>query len=69
MNDVGVTRLYGIDDIGAVLGDLPIRFVREHSFTPPSLTSELKGAEGVFFRLMFTGRIYSKIYRLYELST
>ena len=69
VNDVGVTRLYGIDDIGAVLGDLPIRFVREHSFTPPSLTSELKGAEGVFFRLMFTGRIYSKIYRLYELST
>ena len=43
--------------------------MREHSFTPPSLTSELKGAEGVFFRLMFTGRIYSKIYRLYELST
>ena len=69
VNDVGVTRLYGIDDMDAVLEGLPVRLLREHSLTPASLVSELKGAEEVFFRLMFTGRVYGKIYRLYELST
>ena len=69
VNDVGVTRLYGIDDIGDILGDLPIRVAGELSFTPPSLVAELTGAERAVFRLLFTGRIYGKIYRLYELST
>ena len=68
VNDVGVTRLYGIDDIGSVISGLRIRFVKEHSFTPVSLIDELDPAEKVFFKLMFTGRLYGKIYRLFELE-
>ena len=68
VNDVGVTRLYGIDDIGSVISGLRIRFVKEHSFTPVSLIDELGPAEKVFFKLMFTGRLYGKIYRLFELE-
>ena len=68
VNDVGVTRLYGIKDMRAFLQDSKIRIKAEHSFTPESLIDELKPLERVFFRLLFTGRMYSKIYRLYELG-
>ena len=68
VNDVGVTRLYGIDDMESVTGGLGIRVVKEHSFTPPALVNELPPAERIFFKMLFTGRIYGKIYRLYELE-
>ena len=68
VNDVGVTTLYGIDNMEMVIGDLGIRLVREHTFTPAALVKELKPSERVIFRLLFTGRIYRKIYRLYELE-
>ena len=69
VNDVGVTKLYGIDDPESVLGGLPLRVQAEHSFTPAHLISELKGAERIFFRLLFTEKTYRKIYRLYELDS
>ena len=68
VSDVGVTRLYGIDGIGDVTGGLRVRFVREHSFTPGALVNELPPADRWIFRLLFTGSLYRKIYRLYELE-
>ena len=68
VNDVGVTKLYGIDDIGEVIRGLKIRFVKEHTFTPAALVNELKPVDRAFFRLLFTCRIYRKIYRLIELA-
>ena len=68
VNDVGVTELFGIDDIQAVLNDTNIRFKRERSFTPDNLVNELNPSERVFFRAVFTEKLYSKIYRLYELE-
>ena len=69
VNDVGVTKLYGIDDIGQVIRGLKIRFVREHTFTPAALVNELNPLERAVFRLLFTGRLYGKIYRLIELES
>lgn len=69
VNDVGVTRVYGIDEIGDVLTGLPLRFRAEHSFTPARLVDELKPMDRWFFRLLFTGKTYRKIYRLLELET
>ncbi len=69
VNDVGVTQLYGVDDPESLLDGLPLRVKAEHSFTPPALVNELSGAERAFFKLMFTGKIYGKIYRLYELES
>ena len=68
VNDVGVTKLYGIDDIGSIIDGLRIRFVKEHSFTPAELVKELMPIERTFFKLLFTGKLYHKIYRLYELE-
>ena len=68
VNDVGVTKLYGVDDIEGLITDLKIRFKKEHSFTPENLVNELQGFDKKIFKLLFTGRIYRKIYRLYELG-
>ena len=69
VDDVGVTKLYGIDDIEDVISGLGLQAVREHSFTPPELVNELKPLDRAFFKLLFTGRLYGKIYRLMEIAT
>lgn len=66
VNEVGVTQLYGIGNIDEVIRGTGIRFVKEHSFTPEHLVNQLKPAERFFFRLLFTGSVYGKIYRLAE---
>lgn len=68
INEVGAALVYGIDDIDKLLSGLKIRFTKEHSMTPPVLVDELKPGERGIFRLLFTGRAYKKIYRLYELE-
>ena len=68
VNDVGVTRLYGMDDIRDVLQGLEIRLKAEHSFTPGRLVNELAPLDRFIFRMLFTGKMYRRIYRLYELE-
>ena len=68
VNDVGVTRVYGVKDIQKLLKGLKISVKAEHTFTPEALIGELQPLERCFFRLLFTGKMYSKIYRLYELE-
>ena len=68
VNDVGVTMLYGIDSIEDLVRDLNLRVRAEHSMTPVGLVEELSPADKAFFKLLFTGRIYRKIYRLFELE-
>ena len=67
VNDVGVTKLYGIDNIEDFVADLRINFKKEHSFTPSHLVNELKSFDRKFFKMIFTGSFYKKIYRLIEL--
>ena len=55
VNDVGVTSLWGIDDIQNVLSDTEIKFKKEHSFTPAKLVDELKPFDRAFFKMMFYG--------------
>ncbi|MGN0160624.1 MAG: class I SAM-dependent methyltransferase [Lachnospiraceae bacterium] len=68
INDVGVTKVWGIDDIQSVLSDTNIKCKAEYSFTPDYLVNELSSFERVFFRIMFAESLYKKIYRLYELE-
>lgn len=68
VNDVGVTNVYGVKDIKELLKGSKISVKAEHTFTPEALIRELKPLESCFFRLLFTGKMYSKIYRLYELE-
>jgi O-methyltransferase involved in polyketide biosynthesis len=69
VNDVGVSTLYGVDSITQLLKGTRISLVAEHSFTPNYLVSELRGFDKHFFKLMFTGKMFRKIYRLYELES
>ena len=69
VNDVGVTKVYGVDDIEGILDGTGVKKIAEHSFTPVESVGELKPLEKVFFKLLFTGRTYRKIYRLYELRS
>ena len=68
INEVGASGVYGIDDPDEVLSGCRIRLKKEHSMTPAGLVNELKPWELGTFRLLFTGRAYRKIYRLYELE-
>ncbi len=69
INDVGVTLVYGIDDIASLLQGMKLHLVKEHSFTPNYLVNELKGFDKFFFKLLFTGKSYSRICRLLELES
>ncbi len=68
INEVGVTIVYGIDNIDELLKGLRIRCKKEYTMTPKRLVDELSPADKAVFRLLFTGRLYRKIYRLFELE-
>ena len=69
VNDVGVTELYGIDDIKSVLEGLKIHLESELSLIPENLINELKPLDRLVFKTLFSEKIYRKIYRLYELES
>ncbi len=66
INDVGVTKVYGVDAPEEVLDGSSIMFLKEHDMTPENLVNELAGFEKRFFKIMFAGRTAKKMYRLYE---
>ena len=68
INDVGVTEVYGVDDIDKLLEGTGVSMVKEHSFTPDHLVSQLRPSERRFFKLMFKESTYGRMYRLYELE-
>ncbi|MGN1415407.1 MAG: class I SAM-dependent methyltransferase [Oscillospiraceae bacterium] len=65
VNDVGVTKLYGIDDPDSITNN-SISYVREHTMTPEKLTGQLPKSDRGFFKMMFAGKATRKIYRLFE---
>lgn len=69
INEVGVTQVYGIDDIHALTANTGLAVLQEYNMTPPHLVNELIGFDKAFFRIVFTGKTYQKIYRMYELAT
>lgn len=66
INDVGVTKVYGIDNPKLLEDSTGISFVKEHEMTPDILINELKGMEKIIFKKVFGGSISKKMYRLYE---
>ena len=68
INDVGVTRVYGLDDPTQLeTGDF--QFLRELEMTPQDLIDQLQGMEKRIFRKLYAGSIAKKMYRLYEFSS
>lgn len=66
INDVGVTKVYGIDDPKVLEQDTGIRFVKEHEMTPKPLINQLKGMEKAIFKNLYAGSMAKKMYRMYE---
>lgn len=69
VNEVGVTKVYGVDDMEQLVAGTGINVKAEHSLTPKHLINELSGFDKVFFKTIFAGKMKKKIYRLYELET
>ena len=65
INDVGVTKVYGIDD-PTLLQAGGIAYVKEHEMTPKQYIDELDGAEKIIFSKLYAGDFSKKLYRLYE---
>ena len=65
INDVGVTRVYGLDDPKVLQTDV-LRFVTEREMTPEDLIAELPKGEQWIFRKLYAGSVAKKMYRLYE---
>lgn len=69
INDVGVTRVFGLDDPHGLAGEAGVRFCGEHEMTPEDLICELHGMEQTIFRKLYAGRIAHRMYRLYEFAS
>lgn len=69
VNDVGVYELYGADSVSPLIQGSKFSLTVEHSFTPDYLVNELSGFDKWFFKMIFSEKLYQKIYRLYELET
>ena len=65
VNNVGVTRLYGIDS-PKQLEKGQLNFVKEHTMIPQEYIGELKGFEKHIFAKLYAGSISKKLYRLLE---
>ena len=68
INDVGVTTVWGLDDINVAIAGTKFKCDGEHSLTPENLVNQLPAFDRGFFKFLFTGSFYRKIYRLYEIS-
>lgn len=66
VNDVGVYKVYGLENARLLEDNTGLTFLKEHTMTPSCLTAELKGFERFVFKLLYAGKISNRIYKLYE---
>lgn len=66
INEVGVTKVYGINDSLVLTTDTKLHFVQEHTMTPSSMIEQLDKSERTIFKILYGGEIAKKMYRLYE---
>ena len=69
INEVGVTTVYGIDDPGQLAQSTGLRYLQEHSLTPPDMIAQLSAGERILFRNLFAGKFARRIYQLHEFET
>ena len=65
INDVGITKVYGIDNPYSYQSDKFV-FVKEHTMIPQKYVDELKGFERFVFAKLYAGSFSKKLYRLFE---
>ena len=65
INDVGVTRVYGLDD-PMLLQQNGIKYIKEHDMTPQGYIEQLCGMEKKVFEKLYAGDFSKKLYKIYE---
>ena len=66
INEVGVTKVYGLDDPRELEKGTGLRFVAEREMTPPDMIAQLRGTEKSIFQRIYAGTTARKMYRMYE---
>ena len=69
VKDVGVTRVYGIDDPAELIRDTGLIFVKQHDMTPAEMVDRLPAPDRRIFRLVYGGRMSRNLYRMYEFKS
>lgn len=68
INDVGVTKVYGLDDPEALARETGLSFTGAHDMTPEHLIAQLPPREQPLFQKLYAGRTSRKLYKLWEFS-
>lgn len=66
INEVGVTKVYGLDDPRELEKGTGLRFVTEREMTPPDMIAQLRGTEKSIFQRIYAGTTARNMYRMYE---
>ena len=61
INDVGVTRVYGLDDPLVLTEETGFRYLRDCEMTPTDLIDQLQGMERRIFRKVYAGSFAGKL--------
>lgn len=69
INDVGVSKVFGIENPKILEENTGLTFVKEHEITPQYLINELHGLEKFIFKLVYAGNMSKKLYKLYEFES
>ena len=69
INDVGVSKVYGVSSSSVFEQGTKLAFVGEHDITPKRLIDELQGFENFIFKYLYAGKTSKKLYKLYEYET
>ncbi|WP_206214157.1 class I SAM-dependent methyltransferase [Adlercreutzia sp. ZJ304] len=69
VKDVGVDRVYGVDDIDVLVKKTGYGELKEVSMTPAKLVNELKTPDRQMFAVLFSGKFARSAYRLYEFGS
>lgn len=69
IKNVGVSKVYGVENPKILEESTGIFFLKEHEITPKYLINELQGFEKFIFKLVYAGSMSKKLYKLYEFES
>ncbi len=66
VNQVGVSKVYGVENSAVLEQGTGLKFIKEHKITPQDLIDRLQGFERLVFKKIYAGKVSKKLYKLYE---
>lgn len=69
IQDVGVNKVYGMDDPNLLCKNTSYSFVKEHNMTPDCYIKEIPLSEQKLFRKLYAGKFAKSLYHMYEFTS